>query len=419
MSHSDVLIVGPDVEDTDEHQDSAHASHAPDVDGATAKVRHESEPVDQASNKGKGSAAESKRVGSAGAKTDLGEEVGAVVREADTAKNLTGEAEAGNLSATKLNALEAVEVRGADGQLLLEVVGVDDGGESVLDIDVSGLLRLEAVEGSLSVFHTVHADEVPGRLRREVDERDKEAGPDPLQSEGNLVAPLILAGRKSLENASADELSQNEAHIREACHVCAKTGGKNLRCVGRCGGRKDAPGKTAADLANDQNRKAGCKENNEDSKRQGNEGTHDGLAGAVLGDQNTSEEAADDGTSSATLGETSLPFCSQLVASGRLRGFANPIAILDKERRVGEEVTEQVRVVAFHDDAHLEDKSPENSGLVNLQRLSDGEVVLGIGGVGDGLLEGLAASSDSGSEAIGLNVGDGVVFLLVHGSHCC
>jgi hypothetical protein len=68
---------------------------------------------------------------------------------------------------------------------------------------------------------------------------------------------------------------------------------------------------------------------------------------------------------------------------------------------------------------HLENQSPENSGLVDLQSLSDGEIVLGIGGVGNCLLKSLATGSDSGRETIGLNVGDGVVFLLVHGSHCC
>lgn len=419
MSHSNALLVSPDVENTDEHQDCTHASHAPDVDSATAEVRHESKPVDQASNKCKSSAAESKRVGSAGTKADLREEVGAIVSEADTTKNLTGEAEAGNLGAAELDALEAVEVGGADGQLLLEVIGVDDGGEGVLDVDVSGLLGLETVEGGLGVFHAIHADEVPGRLGGEVDERDEEAGPDPLQSEWDLVAPLILAGRESLEHASADELSQNEAHIGEACHVRAKAGGKNLRCVGRCSGCKDTPGKTAADFADDQNRKAGCKEDDEDGEREGDQGTHDSLAGAVLRDQNTSEETTDDRASSTTLRETSLPFCSELVARWRFRSDANPSAILDQERRVGEEVAEQVGVVAFHDDTHLEDESPENCGLVDLQGLSDSEVVLGIGGVGDGLLKSLAAGSDSRSEAIGLNVGDGVVFLLVHVGHCC
>ena len=143
----------------------------------------------------------------------MGEEVGAVVCEADTAENLAGEAEAGNLGPTTLNPLQTVEVGSADRQLLLEVIGVDDGGEGVLDVNMSGLLGLETVDRSLDVFHAVHADEVPGRLRREVDERDEEAGPDPLKSEGNLVAPLIFTSRKSHENASADELSQNEAHI--------------------------------------------------------------------------------------------------------------------------------------------------------------------------------------------------------------
>lgn len=146
LSHSDTLLVSPDVEDTNEHQDRAHASHAPNVDGATAKVRHKSEPVDQASNKGKSSATESKRVRSAGAKANLGEEVGAVVCEADAAENLTGEAEAGNLSTTEFDALEAVEVGGADGQLLLEIIGVNNGGEGVLDVDVGGPLGLETVE---------------------------------------------------------------------------------------------------------------------------------------------------------------------------------------------------------------------------------------------------------------------------------
>ena len=45
LSHSDVLLMSRDVEDTDEHQDSAHAAHAPNVDGVTAKIRHESKQL--------------------------------------------------------------------------------------------------------------------------------------------------------------------------------------------------------------------------------------------------------------------------------------------------------------------------------------------------------------------------------------
>ncbi|RBQ97369.1 hypothetical protein VDGD_20173 [Verticillium dahliae] len=71
LRHGDRFLRGPDVEDTDEEKHRAHASHAPDVNGAAAETGHQDEPVDQAADKGKTGAAERERVGGAGAETHL------------------------------------------------------------------------------------------------------------------------------------------------------------------------------------------------------------------------------------------------------------------------------------------------------------------------------------------------------------
>ncbi len=74
-------------------------------------------------------------VRSIGRKTNLLEEIGRVVGEAEANRDLAKEYHASNLSAAELKSGEAVYVRRSSGELLLEIVCVDDSGESLFWID--------------------------------------------------------------------------------------------------------------------------------------------------------------------------------------------------------------------------------------------------------------------------------------------
>lgn len=104
---------------------------------------------------------------------------------------MTRKSHAGNLCATTFKPSEAVPVGSTNGQFLLEIVGVDDFRQSLLDVDIGGL-PLQAAETVLGSVVAALANLVPGAVRGEVKERDQEERPHPLQREGNAEAPFIV-----------------------------------------------------------------------------------------------------------------------------------------------------------------------------------------------------------------------------------
>lgn len=75
--------------------------------------------------------------------------------------DLSHEADAGNLRTPQLEALEAVLVRRAYSELLLEIVRVDDSGQSLLGVD-GAVLGLQTVESSLGLGELALTDQMPG-----------------------------------------------------------------------------------------------------------------------------------------------------------------------------------------------------------------------------------------------------------------
>lgn len=198
LGHSHRWFRRPDIENTDKNQDEAHTTQSCHVDGTATEVWHKAEPVNETANKGKAGPAEGQRISSASTEANLREEVRAIVREAHAAKDLTSKDETSNFGTAKLEALEAIPVAGSDSKLLFEVVGINDSSERLAWIDVGGRCRLEAAQRFLRFFDAAHSDKVPWRLWSHVNKWNKEKWPDPLDSEWDLVTPLISASRKAL-----------------------------------------------------------------------------------------------------------------------------------------------------------------------------------------------------------------------------
>jgi hypothetical protein len=164
----------------------------------------------------------------------------------DTAKNLSSEAHAGDLCATQLGALEAVPVAGTGLKLHLKVVRVDDGREGLARVDL-GVGRLQTTERSFGLIDASHADEVPGRFGRNVDQGNEEDGPDPMQlsvmlieksttnvpleRKRNFISPFVHASRQALENSGGDELSKDERHVLHGVRIAPMVAWENKLTV--------------------------------------------------------------------------------------------------------------------------------------------------------------------------------------------
>jgi hypothetical protein len=85
-----------------------------------------------------------------------------------------------------------------------------------------------------------------------------------LNSKGDTVTPLVIAGEASTKHASGYELTNDEAHVGPAGEVDAKHHGKHLACVRGRGGRKDSPGHAAENLTNEEDLNVGCEEDDEE-----------------------------------------------------------------------------------------------------------------------------------------------------------
>lgn len=228
---SDSLDVGPDVENTDQAQLDCHGGHTNNVNGAATEAWHENEPIAEASEQGQAVGAPTHGVGSVGVKTDLLEEVGGGVGEAETAHKLATEDNAGDFGATTVEAFEAIPVGSADAKLFLEVVGVYDRGQSPLRVE-RGTLLLKAANGFLSTLKVTLAHQVPGAFGSEVDGRNEETRPDPLNCEWNSVTPLICSVDKTTQDTGADKLANDKAHVGVAGEIHAKLEGNDLGSVG-------------------------------------------------------------------------------------------------------------------------------------------------------------------------------------------
>ena len=86
--------------------------------------RHQEKPVTEACEESQGICPEAQGIGRIGVQANLLEKVGRCVGEAQSTDQLTTKDHTGDLGTTELEALEAIIVGSANGQLLFEVVCV-------------------------------------------------------------------------------------------------------------------------------------------------------------------------------------------------------------------------------------------------------------------------------------------------------
>jgi hypothetical protein len=95
--------------------------------------------------------------------THLLREICTGIGEAETANKLSAKDCTGYLRSSKLEACEAVPISGSYRELLFQVVGVDNSGQSLLRVD-AGRCPLESPDRLFCIVESILPDKIPRRL---------------------------------------------------------------------------------------------------------------------------------------------------------------------------------------------------------------------------------------------------------------
>lgn len=132
LNPSNITAFGPWVENSNKAKLYCHEEHAPHVNCSSTEVRHEEEPVAETGEESESVGTPAEGVSCSVAQADLLEEISASIGEAKTADELTSKDDDRDFCSSKFEAFEAIPVSCADGQLLFEIVGIDDLGQNLL-----------------------------------------------------------------------------------------------------------------------------------------------------------------------------------------------------------------------------------------------------------------------------------------------
>lgn len=177
------------------------------------------------------------------------------------------------------------------------------------------VLRLgKADQGLLGLVKLTRPDEVPRGLGGQ--ERDDEQGdrPDPLDSHGDLVAPVGLVVDQALQDAGCDELPDTPAEVDIGREIATECQRHDLGSVGRTCRREDTPGDVAEELADQEDLDPRCEERDEDGCGHPDQAAHQHYAVPILGSQVTVKHCSDNISHSADIVEAGLPRRSDLPA---------------------------------------------------------------------------------------------------------
>jgi hypothetical protein len=211
-------------------------------------------------------------------------------------------------------------------------------------------------------------------------------------TEWNSVGPLVGNAQATVENTSSNKLTNNEAlgdirarsksgmgsiayHVRVGSEVHSQRKGQDLRSI--CGSNcsEDPPRETAKNLASSQDLDIRGEEGQEDERGQNDERAEEDSLLSENSNQVTVEEDTEEGTDTRCVTKTSLPCGSQLV-SIVCSNIREVRSVLFSEGWECIEVTDEYRIVAFHDDTHGNEDGPEDCHRICLDCLPWRELML-------------------------------------------
>ncbi|KAJ8108978.1 hypothetical protein OPT61_g7795 [Boeremia exigua] len=308
-------------------------------------------------------------VGSRWVESGLLQEVRRVSGEGVAAQVLDSPGHADNLSAAQINALEAVHVGGALGNLLFQSSGVHHHGNCLFGIKVRLAVQAsESEERLLRVFETALADEPPWALGCQKDADHERHRPHPLQSVGDAVRPLVLAVDQGANHTYADELTETPAEVdvvsaqRNRTHLARVGNGKRLEHAPRDTTQNLRDQKMHNRLRREEN---GGKADDQEQTPHNRIPVPNGLTNPAI------QKQPNNLTDNNTITQPGLP---------RRRNLPRPVrqllAVLLLELRKPKEVVQQTHVVALHDNARADQHRPANRLGVQLDALPQRHLVL-------------------------------------------
>lgn len=294
---------------TQETQDEQHAGEANKtvhVQRSTAKAHRHQTPGSKHTDHVDGVLAEGKGVRLGLGQTSLLEEVSGIVGEGVAAQVLDSPDHADNLSTAAVDTLKAVPVRGTSSQLLLESSCVDHHSNGLVGVEIGFAVETgQSEQGLLGVIQATLADQPPGRFGSKEDHDTERKGPDPLESVGNSVSPLVLAVQHGVDDSDTNLLADSPAEVDIGGEVTTEGDGADLGGVGDGDGLEDTPRDTTEDLGGEQSLYILSSEEYGDAARQPDEAANDGVAVSKTLRDPTVDEETNDGTAVGTLLEIS------------------------------------------------------------------------------------------------------------------
>ncbi len=193
-----------------------------------------------------------------------------------------------------------------------------------------------------------------------MNKRDWDMSSYPLNSEGNLIPPLISPIHEAAQQTTTDKLTDDPAQVHIGSQVMPHGNWTNFGSIGRCHGLEDTPTNAAERLADCEDGETLREERNEDESNQASESNDECPPIAVPLAEEASQLQADDLT-------TVRSACDPVLPAGRdvQAAVLGLDAVLGQPGGIRLVVARDGRIVALHYKTGREDDAPHHGLGVN------------------------------------------------------
>lgn len=141
----------------------------------------------------------------------LREEICRRIRKRAPRQNLSRKSDTSNLRPPQIHPTKTIPIIRSPGNLILNLNRMHHHGQRPRSLLLRH--RAQAFNHLPRILQPILAHEEPGRFGREENDRHERDGPDPLDGEGNAVAPLGRVVEEALQHAGGDELADGPAEV--------------------------------------------------------------------------------------------------------------------------------------------------------------------------------------------------------------
>jgi hypothetical protein len=253
-----------EAKEADDKQNREDSGETNEVDGSTTEARHDP-PRDEAPNKTKTVLANGKVERVVLAQTNTLHKLRAETHERHTAKCLCDESHGRDFGAVQVAALEQVPVVASGADLLLILIRNNHHLNVRIQIELNAICwGSDFANRSLGLVDAALSDEPPGRFGSEQSGEDDGGRPDPLQREGDAVAPLRGVLHEAGEDAGGEKAADDPAHVDPGGHVASQVSWAEIGGVRDREGLENTPWQSLDDTTDEEHLETGGEEGNAD-----------------------------------------------------------------------------------------------------------------------------------------------------------